>query len=294
MSYILDALKRSEQERHQENVAGLSSDMMMLPTKQKKSQWWPYLLAAILLLNLAAYVFFYWFEKPIALHVDTTQGVSTPEEVGIEKEVQAAPEIKKQEPSGYGSENRRIIPDHVSKVPALQKRFDYSDFDRNKQLSVPAQEYRSNDPASETYVDGGLLIQPRSKRNALVRRPEQADNVHQAGGNRPDDVSTEAEKPAQKTIEKSTVTVAPESFGGIPHLTELSKGFQRSVQDLTFNSHIYSDQPSSRRVMINNIYLREGQGFLGMQLNEIGEFYIVLEKDNRQFKLPVLRDWLAQ
>ena len=73
----------------------------------------------------------------------------------------------------------------------------------------------------------------------------------------------------------------------------MSRGFQRSVPNLSFNSHIYSDQPSARRAMINSNYLREGQGFEGMTLDQIGEAFIVLTKDGQQFKLPILRDWHA-
>jgi len=63
------------------------------------------------------------------------------------------------------------------------------------------------------------------------------------------------------------------------------------VPNLLFNSHIYSESPSARRVMINNIYLREGQQFLGMEVVEIGEFNIVFKKDGVLFKLPAMRDW---
>jgi hypothetical protein len=63
------------------------------------------------------------------------------------------------------------------------------------------------------------------------------------------------------------------------------------VKPLRFNSHIYSDDPSARRVMINNIYLREGQELSGIQVLEIGELDIVFEKAGTQFKLPAMRDW---
>jgi general secretion pathway protein B len=45
--------------------------------------------------------------------------------------------------------------------------------------------------------------------------------------------------------------------------------------------------------MINNVYLREGDGFSGLTLEEIGEFYVVLSYQGQDFKTPVLKDWQA-
>jgi len=77
----------------------------------------------------------------------------------------------------------------------------------------------------------------------------------------------------------------------VPNLTDLPITIQRTVPDLSFNSHIYSDEPSARRVMINNLYLREGDEIAGLRIVEIGEYYIHFSNTEADFKLPVLRDW---
>ena len=95
----------------------------------------------------------------------------------------------------------------------------------------------------------------------------------------------------QRDNSRSQDTADANPFLSYPSLTELSVHFQKSIPSLIFNSHIYSDDPTARRVMINNIYLREGQRIEGMTIHAIGEFDILLEKNTELFTLPVLRDW---
>ena len=84
-----------------------------------------------------------------------------------------------------------------------------------------------------------------------------------------------------------------EPYSNVPYLEELDHRTRPKVSKLTFNSHIFSSTPSARRVMINNVYLREGQAFQGMTLLAIAEQYVVFEKDGQQFKIAAMRDWLG-
>lgn len=81
--------------------------------------------------------------------------------------------------------------------------------------------------------------------------------------------------------------------GRIPHLVELPLAFQKSVPDLTFNSHIYSSSPSARRVMINNRNLRVGDRFSGLVVENITEDGVVLSKDGQRFRVGIVRDWVS-
>jgi general secretion pathway protein B len=87
--------------------------------------------------------------------------------------------------------------------------------------------------------------------------------------------------------------VEQEQAGRVPHLVELPLSFQKSVPDLTFNSHIYSSSPASRRVMINNKYLRVGDTFEGLRVDDITEEGVVLSRDGRRFRVGVVRDWVS-
>jgi general secretion pathway protein B len=77
------------------------------------------------------------------------------------------------------------------------------------------------------------------------------------------------------------------------HLVEMPLSFQKSIPDLVFNSHIYGSEPSSRRVMINNNYLKAGDFFSGIRVERITEEGVVLSKDGRSFRVGIVRDWVS-
>ena len=79
----------------------------------------------------------------------------------------------------------------------------------------------------------------------------------------------------------------------IPHLVELPLSFQKSIPDLMYNSHIYSTDPYSSRVMINGHYLRRGESFAGITVEEVTENGVVLSKQGRHFRVGVVRDWVS-
>ncbi|WP_334312382.1 general secretion pathway protein GspB [Marinobacter sp. SS21] len=79
----------------------------------------------------------------------------------------------------------------------------------------------------------------------------------------------------------------------VPHLVELPLSFQRQVPSLIFNSHIYASDPSGRRVMINNHYLRIGDSFSGIRVERITEEGVELSLHGRQFRVGVVRDWVS-
>jgi general secretion pathway protein B len=86
---------------------------------------------------------------------------------------------------------------------------------------------------------------------------------------------------------------SPTNMSAIERISDKPHSFQIQIPDMAFNSHIYTDTASSRRVMINNIYLREGQTFSGMRVEEITEEGIVLSLKGESFKMGVLRDWYS-
>jgi len=66
MSYILDALKKAEQKREQEQLISKLTFSGKLPPERKKRSFWPYLLLAALLLNTVVIAFLVsspWLDK---------------------------------------------------------------------------------------------------------------------------------------------------------------------------------------------------------------------------------------
>ncbi len=73
MSYILDALKKSDQKRKSGQVPDLNTIQMELPAEEKKKPLWPYIIAGIVVLNML--VFF------VVLHPDKPALQQPPEDI---------------------------------------------------------------------------------------------------------------------------------------------------------------------------------------------------------------------
>ena len=92
---------------------------------------------------------------------------------------------------------------------------------------------------------------------------------------------------------RERVLTPADSQGRVPHLVELPLSFQKSVPDLTFNSHIYSSDPMASRVMINNQYLRPGDTFASLVVERITEDGVILSKSGQRFRVGTVRDWVS-
>lgn len=333
MSYILDALKRSEQERHQGELTPTTIDTIMYKPRPVKHQLWPYLLILVLLINLGVYLYFQ-FTKDVAVSAEHTRSERIGQRKVSEQHGQLRTETQNTVTLSQSATNQndkasgslvtnsemtpgatvRALPEHVLQAPSLNKFYDVNQMQaKSADLPIVSQDQQDKlkKPAvARTQVelneDGFEVIRPKqipaSKGNVSVS----GDKTHtearqQAMQNIPDnyerieptrDISVPQVSPvnADKKAEQGSEKQRLEQ---VPHLSDLPGVFQAGVPDIRFNSHIYSDRPAERRVMINDLYLREGQSFSGMRIETIGEFYIELEKQGQHFKLPVLRDWFA-
>ncbi|HKK54900.1 general secretion pathway protein GspB [Marinobacter sp.] len=215
MSYILDALRKSESERHQGKVPDLGQQVQFVHKRRKKSSPLVVLVAAALVLNAVVLAVVFWPETPV-------QSVMPAPQPAVEPEPAPAPEPEpKAEP-------------------------------------VPE---RAPEPMPEPEPVA------RERPTIIVPSPASSGQSARAG-------------------------VAGVSSGPVPHLVEMPLAFQRSVPDLVFNSHIYASDPSARRVMINNNYLKAGDSFDGIQVQQITEEGVVLSLSGRSFRVGSMRDWV--
>jgi len=288
MSYILDALKRSEQERHQDQLPSFSAENMILQTNHKRTHWWPYVLIAVLLLNALLFGFYSWNKDP---------DVVTQVNIHSSEKVQAIEGNSKRHPISQ----RMAPPDNVLNKPKFIQPLIHRQAGSIataplSKATTQDVDGREDDYLFGTTVDEGLLIQPKSKVSSQFHDVIKTKVLIEARGEaKPAYVIKPPPVPQAKTeVQDPIETVQVDYFADIPLLSTLDIGFQRSIPELTFNSHIYSEQAGARRVMINNFYLREGQSFNGLDLIEIGEVYIKVSKDGTLFKLPVLRDWYGK
>ena len=240
MSYILDALRKSETERQQGRVPDLGQQVQLIH-RPKKTRMSPAVWVALaLILNAGVLAFLFWPGTPLPL----------------------------------GSADQ-------TEAPLDQ------DMVKNAQEPVPVTPHAESDPISESPV----------AETGAVPESDVADST-------PPSIATETPEPERR--ERATVIVPSSAISEtrvpvveqrqadrVPHLVELPLSFQKSVPDLTFNSHIYSSSPASRRVMINNTYVRVGDTFEGLRVDDITEEGVVLSRDGRRFRVGVVRDWVS-
>lgn len=228
MSYILDALRKSETERRQGKVPDLGHQVQLIHGAGRKK-------------GIAAGV---WIALALLVNAGVLAVVFWP----------------------------RAVPTSVDLEPS--------------QTSVAGSVQRESDdaPSSSAVVEKEKIDPPAPVTDAPVESEPAA--------------VAEAEKPTiivPSVSREKTQEVLSESPNSdrVPHLIELPLSFQKSVPDLTFNSHIYASDPQARRVMINGQYLKPGDSFDGITVDRITEDGVVLRKQGQQFRVGVLRDWVS-
>ncbi|WP_449287169.1 general secretion pathway protein GspB [Marinobacter sp. PE14] len=239
MSYILDALRKSETERRQGRVPDLGQQVQLIH-RPKKKRWSPAVWVSLaLMVNAGVLTFVFWPDSPL------------PWVSGSQSETSAA-------------SARTTAPEPEPVLPATE----------------PAGALE--DPVAQT----GAIPEPDAAEAApapIASEPPSPESRERAT----------VIVPSSAIPETAAPIMEPEQAGRVPHLVELPLSFQKSVPDLTFNSHIYSSSPASRRVMINDTYLRVGDVFEGLRVDDITEEGVVLSRDGRRFRVGVVRDWVS-
>ncbi len=207
MSYILDALKKSEAERSARDDPEYAHRVPFAPTPRKRREIWPYLLMLALVANAFVIVVVVWPQS--------------------------------------GPENAAV----ASGEPSLVQR-------------------------EQSQASATTSAPPESAAEEGVESPEAPEPV--AAQERPSEVSS---------------SPPMEAIGEIPDINAMPRSVQRRVPQMSFNGHVYSSNPSSRRVMINNRMLQEGDRVDGLVIQEITAPGVVFRLDEHVFQIGIVRDW---
>lgn len=156
MSYILEALKKSEKERHRGKAPDVSTFQKDFNQAPKKRQIWPYMVLAALLLN--AFIFAYWLStsgKKAAVEVPKTPAQEQkvrPDAAGnqpvVSKDV-----LKKEENKGKSiSETVQTSPAVVSKPKEAEPARD-NNISPVKSVKEVAPAIQRQEPPASTVID---------------------------------------------------------------------------------------------------------------------------------------------
>ncbi|SFM54864.1 general secretion pathway protein GspB [Marinobacter zhejiangensis] len=255
MSYILDALRKSESERQQGKVPDLGQQVQLIHQPKRKPVSSGVWLGLILTINTVVLAYVFWPGRmPTVVAQPETQPEQTPPPVVLPPVQPAA------QPAAT----------HTIKV-------------------------QIGDAVAEIEVPGNLVVAEPSVSEPLVDEEPtlaQASTDQPEITERPTVIVPSASR--YQPLSDSDYNDNAYGVGDrVPHLVELPMSFQKGIPDLIFNSHVYASEPAARRVMINDHYLRIGDSFDGLRVERISEEGVVLSKAGTRFRVGVVRDWIS-
>jgi len=247
MSYILDALKKSDQERKQGDVPNLQTIHIPVNT-EPKAPLGLYGFIVVLLLALAFVIGLVIANKSPSGIVVVPESPDQPEIQSVKQPTQHAlthstPEsVKKTEiVKPVINQNVKMIKPEKVKV-APEKSSD--DLDQQKRM----QSAQKNQTAQ------------------IARQKNEADSID--------------------------VQEGLSNLKDIPYLHELPDYQQQSVPQMSFAGHVYSSNAANRSVIINDVFMSEGDVVLpGVDVIEITPGGVVFSLHDSYFRVDILQDW---
>ena len=232
MSYILDALRKAERERHPGQTPTLETVHQVSPAARRRL--WPWVGAGIVLLNVAALAWFLLRPAPVPV-VETSAGSAAgraaPEPPAVSGQPAASPPA--------GGIPRVRPPEEAAGVRAAPAPSPGSVSQRPQPERRPA------------AVPGGLEARPGP--SAAL-----APGVSRAGPQK----TRQADAPAASTppaTPEAPPTSREQSSVSLPAPQDVSRAAQDVISKFKLQVLVYSDAPADRMVFINGRKYLEGQ-----------------------------------
>ncbi len=243
MSYILDALRKSESERNQGRIPDLGQQVQLIHKPRRRGVPVMAWVGLGLMLNAVVLALVFWPSLPWPGHQADTAPVEAP--------VAAQPT-----PPAPVATVTAPEPAPAEPVPAEP---------------VPMEPVASEQASVAASGDSGAELDMLPEKPTVIVPSWTAEPVPTAPADEPG-FTSEAR---------------------VPHLVEMPMSFQRRIPTLIFSSHVYASDPSARRVMINDNYLRPGDRFSGILVEQITVDGVVLSLDGQRFRVGVVRNWTS-
>ncbi|TDT44460.1 general secretion pathway protein B [Halospina denitrificans] len=238
MSYILDALKKSEAERSSLDRPEFAHRVPFESTPRKQREIWPYLLVLVLMANAFVIGYVMW---PESAADEAANDSGQPAAV-----VQRQQSVERETASTAAEPSVRDEAESPEKAEA------------SGTPETPAPVIAEDSPSKQAP--------------ATSAEPSRSDS---------------SDTPPREDVVQEEQDEKEE----VPNINAMPRSVQRRVPEMTFNAHLYSSKPSSRRVMINNQYLGEGDRLGGLVIREITAAGVVFRLDEHVFQIDVVRDW---
>ena len=274
MSFILDALKKSEQERKRDQVPDLQSVQVAVRPFRRSSVVKIVLLSVWAVVTLVLMALWLQQKYRLALVVVDPSDSTT---------------LAASNADLNQRQDQNLLPDQTTQfAPSLpQSSLTRQPIASTQQAIVAESLVNNSAMASESVADvaddwssaadmqeGTEIIRPRQSRQPLTTQQPALPAPVVAG---------------------NEAKAASEDFDYLPELKQMPLDFAASLPPLDFISHLYSSDPASRSVIINGKSWHEQQRiFPDLQLIAIIPDGVVLSYQGKQFRMPVIQDWSGQ
>ena len=283
MSYILDALKKSDEERGQHETADTSSahsPFLLTEEKSSRKAQPVYWLLGLGLLLAAAWALYQLAQSVIYVGVTERGEASLASSPARESAMVIAESqhIGRSEdtppiPRANAAQESAVVA-APSGVPMPSKLVQNSPTDSSlERMSEPEQLNLASVPSTQSIEqdspEGRFTGEEMASTEELITPSTQQNN------------------PASDSTEQE--------FADLPYLNELSTGDRRGIPEMEFSSHMFSSSPKFRSVVINGVQLKQGDAFAGdIDVIEITEEGVVLDKEGLAFRINVMQEWTFQ
>ncbi len=263
MSYILDALKKSEQERKRDQIPDLQSIQVAVRPFRASSLMKTVFLSVWAVGTLVLIAL--WLQQKYRVTLEVAESV-IPSTVVTPTSVTAIPTVAVEAVSQQPTALPPVEPFLESQSMMDESAVLRDQVDANTSLPV-------NDEAN--LESGSEIIRPKTRFDQSTSRPSSSSPV------------------ADSHVTESANSV--EDFQYLPQLTQMPQAFTASLPKLVFISHLYSNDPASRSVIINDKTWHEHDRISPeLQLIAIIPQGVVLSYQGKQFRMLVVDDWSGQ
>jgi len=265
MSYILDALKKSEKERQRGAVPDLLTMQDVIFHGKQKRKTWPYVLAvaAVICISLSAY----WLMPGKANRKTSDTNIVVAQKAGTE-----APESLGERPIQHAG-----IQDNDKKDKTLRQ----ANIEGEKRLKAPLASAKREEKLN-------VKEDPKAEQKTLAPR-----NAREASAAGKETLSVQSAQTAVKTEGHSVASPSSSQDikpihddpapvpGKIYDVGELPVSVKEHLPPVNMSIFMYSEDPASRMVRINGQTYREGQSLgEGLKLEEIRPDGVIINYRN--------------
>jgi general secretion pathway protein B len=259
MSYILDALKKSEKERQHGTAPDILTAQDVQAQEPKKRPLWPYLLLVALLLNAGVLLLWLgpWHSKKPHVVVQSVGGqqhesdrLESANNVSDARSPITASTIDTAKTFGpkVGAVEKHLVPESELVVPKPDEKL--------------VKTVREDQPVeSKADMKGSLKVSP-----SVPKQPAVVSQV-----------------PSESKPDNNIVSTVENK---VYNLKDLPLSIQQGLPDFNITVAIYSNDPASRMVKINGQLMREGQYLTaGLKLEEITQDGVIFSYQNYRFRV---------